>query len=340
MPNLSGTALPWLDIGLGMLGGLALFIYSVTLLSQGLKTISGDKAKKILSKFTTSRYSGVLTGTAATVVIGSSSITIITVIAMVNAGLMSFVQSLGVVMGSNIGTTFSSQIFAFDAEKFAPVILIAGLMLNTLGKSSRWQNIGLITFALGLVFFSLGFIGDTMSPLRGYEPFRVMIRNLENPWFGVLIGAGLTALIQSSSAMMGIVIAMASQEMMTLEAGVAIMLGAEIGTCANTLIASIGRSRGALRTGLFHLLFNISTVIIGVTLAGEIVILTRRISGLADVERQIANAHLIFNAGGVMLFVLFTGLIARMLLWVIPAQPEKEKAADLEPTASPDKVLT
>lgn len=320
------TDLPWLDMSLSMIGGLVLFIFSVTLLSEGLRAIGGDKVKNILSRFTTNRYSGVMTGTAATVIISSSSITIITVIAMVNAGLLSFVQSLGVVMGSNIGTTFSSQLFAFDAEKFAPLILGAGLLLKTMGATPRWQKIGLITFALGLVFFSLGFIGDTMSPLRDYEPFRQTIRNLENPWLGVLIGAGLTALIQSSSAMMGIVIAMASQGMMTLPAGVAVMLGAEIGTCTNTLVAAIGRNRHALRTGAFHLLFNITTVVVGVLLVEQIIALTAWLSAGADLERQIANAHMLFNVGGVLLFIFFVGTIARILQWLFPEKEDKKKA--------------
>ena len=326
MPENLRTDLPWLDMSLSMIGGLVLFIFSVTLLSEGLRAIGGDKVKNILSRFTTNRYTGVLTGTAATVIISSSSITIITVIAMVNAGLLSFVQSLGVVMGSNIGTTFSSQLFAFDAEKYAPLILMAGLLLKTMGTTPRWQSIGLITFALGLVFFSLGFIGDTMSPLRSYEPFRAILQNLENPWLGVLIGAAFTALIQSSSAMMGIVIAMASQGIMTLPAGVAMMLGAEIGTCANTLIASIGRSRHALRTGAFHLLFNITTVIVGVLLVEQIIGITSWISGAAGLERQIANAHMLFNVGGVILFVFFTGSVASILQWLFPEKGGKKKA--------------
>lgn len=337
MPDTAGDTISWFDMGLGMVGGLVLFIYSVTLLSDGLRATGGDQVKRILSRFTTNRYTRVLSGAAATVLISSSSVTIITVIALVNAGLLSFVQSLGVVMGSNIGTTFSSQLFAFDAEKYAPLILAAGLALKTMGKNDRWRNTGLIMFALGLVFFSLGFIGETMTPLRAYEPFRQMILGLDNPWLGVLIGAGLTALIQSSSAMMGIVIVMASQGMIPLPAGVAVMLGAEIGTCANTLIAAIGRSRHALRTGAFHLLFNVTTVLIGVLLTvligvlliEQIITLTHWLSGGADVERKIANAHLVFNLGGVLLFISFVGIVARALVWLFPEKEGKKKAVSV-----------
>jgi phosphate:Na+ symporter len=321
----ASTEIEWLELSLGLLGGMVLFIFSVTLLSEGLKAAGGHQVKNWLSRFTTNRFSGVLTGTAATALVGSSSITIITVIALVNAGLLTFVQSLGVVMGSNIGTTFSSQIFAFDAEKYAPIILLAGLLLKTLGKSHLWRNIGLITFALGLVFFSLDFIGTTMSPLKGYAPFREMVENLENPWLGVLVGALITILIQSSSAMVGIVIALASQGMITLPAAVGVMLGAEIGTCADTLIASIGRSKAALRTGLFHLIFNMATVLVGVLLVEQLILLTRWISGEAELSRQIANAHLLFNLSGVLLLIFFTGSMSRFLQWLVPERIEKQK---------------
>ncbi|MFP4088743.1 MAG: Na/Pi cotransporter family protein [Cyclobacteriaceae bacterium] len=327
MSLLSASAGPidWLSMGLGFLAGLVLFIYSVTLLSDCLKEVGGDQVKNILSRFTTNRYTGVLTGAVATIAIGSSSITIITVIAMVNAGLLSFVQSLGVVMGSNIGTTFSSQIFALDAEKYAPLVLLIGFVLKMIHKQGRWHHIGMLTFSLGMVFFSLGLLGDSMSPLKDYAPFRELLKTLESPWTGVLIGAGFTALIQSSSATMGIVIVLASQGMMTLPAAVSVMLGAEIGTCGNTLIATINRSRHAIRTGVFHLLFNIVTVILGVILVEQIIAFTNWISGEASLQRKIANAHMIFNIGGVLLVVGFSAMIARGLFWLIPQKKNQKK---------------
>ncbi len=317
------ASLDWFSMVMGLTAGLVLFIYAVTQLSDAVKAIANNKIRLWLAWFTTNRFTGVLTGTAATAVVGSSSVTIIMVIALVNAGLMTFVESLGVVMGSNIGTTFSSQLIAFDLDEYAPIGLLLGLLLQSLGRSARWRSIGKTIFALGLIFFGLGLVGETMSPLKGYPPFLETMKDLENPWFGVLVGAVATVLIQSSSATMGIVITLASQGMMTLPAGVAVMLGAEIGTCADTLIATIGRERSAIRTGTFHLLFNMATVFIGVLCVDFIIAAAEWMSGGAQLERKIANAHLLFNAGGVVLFVGLLGGAAKGLRWLIPEKKKK-----------------
>ncbi len=314
----TASALDWLSMSLELLAGLVLFIYAVTLLSEAVKAIADDQIRTWLARFTTNRFTGVLTGTAATAIVGSSSVTIIMVITLVNAGLLTFVESLGVVMGSNIGTTFSSQLIAFNVDEYAPIGLFVGFLLLSVSKSDRWRSIGRIIFALGLIFFGLHLMGEAMSPLKNYQPFIQVIQELENPWLGVLVGAGFTVLIQSSSATMGIVITLASQGMMTLPAGVAVMLGAEIGTCANTLIASIGRDRAAIRTGIFHLAFNITTVVIGVLVVDEIIQAAEWISNGASLERKVANAHLIFNVGGVAVFVGLLGVIAKALHWLVP----------------------
>ena len=316
MPSSSGIDV-W-AIALEFTAGLVLFIYAVTLLSDALKNMAGNTIKHGLARFTKNRFTGVLTGTVATIAIDSSSVTIIMVIALVNAGLLGFVESLAVVMGSNIGTAFSSQLYAFDIDEYAPVALLVGFLWRVLAKSDHWRTVGTIIFSLGLIFFGLHLMSKSMAPLEEYPPFTAFVKTLENPWLGVLIGAGFTALIQSSSAMMGIVIAMASQGIMPLSAGVAIMLGAEIGTCADTLIATIGRSREAIRTGIFHLLFNVCTVIIGVLLVEQLVWVVEAISPGASVERKIANAHILFNVAGVMLFIGLTQSIAQLLFFLIP----------------------
>ena len=316
----------WL-IGLEFVAGLILFIYAVTLLSDALKSLAEEKVKKVLARFTQNRWLGVLSGTVATVVIDSSSVTIIMVIALVNAGLLTFAQSLAVIMGSNIGTTLSSQLYAFDIDQYAPVALLIGFLLSTLAKSERLKHTGTIIFSLGLIFFSLGFIGEAMNPLENYAPFEQFIKNLRNPWLGVLVGAGFTALVQSSSAMMGVVIVMASQGMVPFEVGVSIMLGAEIGTCANTLIATIGRDREAVRAGVFHLLFNICTVLLGVLLIRYLIDFTEYLAPGVSVERKIANAHVLFNVGGVLLFIGFVGSIAKLLHFLVPAKQSALKAA-------------
>jgi phosphate:Na+ symporter len=248
------------------------------------------------------------------------------VIALVNAGLLTFTQSLGVIMGSNIGTTISSQIIALQINEYAPIAMVVGFGCYFMGKSKKMKRVGMLVFAIGLIFFGLDIMGNAVEPLQEHKPFISLMTRMENPILGALIGAGFTVLIQSSSATLGIVIILASQHLISLPAGIAIMLGAEIGTCADTLLATIGRTREAVRAGIFHLLFNIITVIIGVIFASQLTALVQYISGSAPISRQIANAHLLFNVAGVVLFIGFTPLLARSLVWLIPDKSQKKQA--------------
>lgn len=323
------------QIVLGLVAGLVLFLYGVTRLSEVLKSLANERMKRLLARFTTNRFAGVATGTVATTALDSSSVTIIMVIAIVNAGLMSFEQSLGVVMGSNIGTTISSQLYAFDIDEYAPVALLAGFLLYMLTKSERWQQSGVMILGIGLIFFGLHLMGASVEPLREFEPFIGWMRGMERPLMGALVGAAVTVLIQSSSATLGIVIALASQNLITLPGGVAMMLGAEVGTCADSLVASIGRSRDAVRVGLFHLLFNLTTVGLGLLLIRPFTALVAWVSGGAEVERQIANAHVLFNVAGVVLFIGFTTWIAMFLRRLVPdnKSPEHETTAEAKAPA-------
>ncbi len=307
-----------IKIALGLIAGLVLFLYGVTRLSEALKAVAGEGMKRVLAKFTTNRFAGVATGTAATTILDSSSVTIIMVIAIVNAGLLGFTQSLGVIMGSNIGTTISSQIYAFDVDEYAPVLLLIGFLLYMLTKSERWQQVGLIVLGIGLVFFGLHQMGAAVEPLKDHESFAGWMKGMERPVYGALLGAAVTVLIQSSSATLGLIITLASQGLISLPAGIAMMLGADIGTCADTLVATIGRTREAVRAGLFHLLFNVITVALGILFIVQLTGLTEWISGDAATERKIANAHVAFNVLGVLLFIGFTNWIARGLKWIVP----------------------
>lgn len=319
-PGPSGAP-DWFDLALGVVGGLALFLYGVTRLSDALKDVAGERIKAVLGRATTNRFAAVGTGTVATAVLDSSSVTIIMVIALVNAGLLTFAQSLGVVMGSNIGTTVSSLLFATNLDRYAPVLLALGVGLHLVPKSERVNEVGLVVLGVGLVFFALGVIGEAVEPLRGYEPFVGFMAGVgRNTLLGVAIGAIATVVIQSSSATLGIVITLASQGIISLPAGVALMLGAEIGTCADTLVASVGRSREAVRTGLFHLGFNVVTVAVGVALAGQLAALGEGLAG-DDVGRQIAVAQVVFNVAGVALVLPFTRYVARALEFVVPDRP-------------------
>lgn len=284
--------------------------------------------KDILERFTSNVFFAVLSGMFVTIVLDSSSITIIMVIALVNARIIPFQRSIGVIMGANIGTTVSSQIIAFQIAEYSAVLLVVGFVLYFLNKKRKTvKYIGLTLFGFGLIFFGLALMGQATEPLKDSESFRVWIHTLESPWKGVLVGAGLTAIIQSSSATMGIVITLASQKMISLAVGITVMLGAEIGTCADTLIASLGRSKDALKAGIFHISFNVVTVVIGVLLHDMIGSLSSYITP-QGVARQIANAHMIFNIGGVLLFVWFTPGIAALLDRLVPGRIHKMVRAD------------
>ncbi|MBD2167809.1 Na/Pi cotransporter family protein [Calothrix membranacea FACHB-236] len=320
-------------IATGALAGLVLFLYGVTRMAEGLKAIAGDRAKNLISKFTTNRYAGVATGTVATTILDSSSVTIIIVIAMVSAGLLSFVQSLGVVLGANIGTTIGAQIVAFKINEYAPIAMFVGLLLILLGKTDRWKSVGLVALGIGLLFFGLDTIENAMEPFKDYQPFLKWMETLgDNTLLGALVGALFTILIQSSSATVAIVVTLASQGLVSLPAGVALVLGAEVGTCADTLVATLGRERSAVRTGVFHLLFNIVCAAIGILFASQLAVIAQWVTQIVgtgdDVAREIANAQLIFNLAGVALVIGFLPLIARGLERLIP-----DKKANQQPEA-------
>jgi phosphate:Na+ symporter len=315
---------------MGAIAGLVLFLYGVTRMAEGLEALAGDRAKALISKFTTNRYAGVATGAAATTILDSSSVTIIIVIAMVSAGLLTFVESLGVVLGSNIGTTIGAQLVAFKINEYAPIALLIAFLLLMFGKTDRFKHIGLIILGFGLLFFGLDQIENAMEPFENYQPFINLMENLgNNKLLGALVGAMFTILVQSSSATVAIVVTLASQGLITLPAGIALMLGAEVGTCADTLVATIGRERPAVRTGLFHLIFNVTTAVVGILFAAQLVGLAQWLSSLLgaqnDVAREIANAQLIFNVLGVVLVIGFLPLIARLLERVIPDGKNQEQ---------------
>lgn len=318
--NLVGVkSIDYLRVSMSALAGLALFIYGVTRLAQGLEYVAGDRMRAWVSRFTSNRFVGVVTGTVATAALESSSVTIIMVIAMVSAGVLSFVQSLGVVLGSNIGTALGAQIIALEINLYAPLLMAAGILLHFLGKQEFQKNLGLVLFGFGLLFFGLEVIEGAMVPFRNHPVFLSWMQRLgDQAILGALVGAIFTVLIQSSSATVAIVITLASAGMMPLSTGIALMLGAEVGTCADTLVATVGRGRAALRTGVFHFLFNLVGAGIGIAFAPQLAKLSILISGTGGVGRQIANAQLLFNVISVAVVIGFLPMIARVLESLLP----------------------
>jgi len=306
-------------MAMSALAGLVLFIYGVTQLAQGLGDLNSERMRRLTARFTQNRLAGVATGFVATTLLESSSVTIIMVIAMVSSGVLTFVQSLGVVLGANIGTAVGAQIIAFDFEQYVPLLMLSGLLAMFVGASPTRKKLGLVLLGFGLMFYGLDAIDEAMKPLRDHAAFMQAMRSMgQTPILGAAFGALFTMLIQSSSATVAIVITLAGSGLISLEAGVALMLGAEIGTCSDTLVATIGRGRPALRTGVFHFAFNLITACIGVALARPFVELVDAIGGEASVGRKIANAQMLFNGLGVAVALPALPMLARTLERLLP----------------------
>jgi phosphate:Na+ symporter len=307
--------------------GLVLFLYAVSRLALSLRHLAGERVKGLLDRFTKSIPAAILMGTIVTTLLDSSSVVIILAIALVSAGALPFRNSLGVVLGANIGTTISSQLFAFDLGQYAVFAMLPGLLLLSFSKNRTGRASGRALFCFGLLFFSLFLIGEAAAPLKDYQGVQAWLLKLENPVRGAGAGALLTLLIQSSSATLGMVIKLAAKGLLTLPAGIAVMLGAELGTCSDTLLATIGRGRAALKTGLFHLIFNATSITLGLLLIRPFTALVLLVAGHADVARQIAHAHVLFNVAGVLLFAPLVPLCQRLLdAWL----PDQEQQAPVQ----------
>ncbi|MDX2282790.1 MAG: Na/Pi symporter [Bacteroidia bacterium] len=303
---------------LGVLGGLCLFVYAITALSEVLRGMAADRTRIYLSRFTGHLLSSMLTGILITILLGSSSAVIISALVLINARALTFRQSLGIVMGANIGTTMSSQIIALDPGQFAAIPMLLGLVLMIAVPRDAWKQGGKALFYFGLLFFGLLTIESSVEPLKESAQFREWMAGLERPVPGALIGGLVTLIIQSSSATVGMVITLAKQDLVTLPAGIAVLLGAELGTCSDTLIAGMASGREALKTGLFHLVFNLITILLALLFFQPFVSLVAWISGGQEIDQQIANAHVFFNTLGVLLFLPFVGSIRKVFDRLMP----------------------
>ena len=326
--GISTNAINWGFLTMGLFGGLSLFLYGMAKMSDGLKKAAGNQMRKILATLTKNRVVALFVGAFVTMVIQSSSATTVMLVSFVQAQLMTYVQSIGIILGANIGTTITAQLVAFKLTDYALLMIAVGFALTVFSKKESLRHIGEAILGFGILFFGMKIMSDSMKPLRSFEPFIDMMKGLENPFFGLMIGAAFTALIQSSSAFTGIVIVLAQQGLLTLEAGIPLILGANIGTCVTAGLASIGTIREAKRVALAHVLFNIGGVVIFVWLIPPLAELVRSlssVSGLSGMEklaaetpRQIANAHTIFNISVGLIFLPFTGILAKQVYRLLP----------------------
>jgi phosphate:Na+ symporter len=324
---------------LGLLvGGLALFLFGLDLMTGGLKAIAGSRLQDLLGKLTANRFRGVLAGAFVTALLNSSTITTVLMVGFVSAGLMTLAQSVPMIMGANIGSTVTAQIIAFDVSALTPFMLAFGFLFHAFSRHRLLQQLGSVVLGLGLLFLGIQFMGEATHPLRTFQPFIDAMQDMENPLLGIVVGAVFTAVVQSSAATLAVVIALAGQGLMPLEAGIALILGANIGTCGTALLASIGKTTEAVQVGIVHLLFNVLGVLFWIFLIPQLAGLVRHISPsypdlqgvarlAAETPRQVANTHTLFSVASTLILIWFTGPISKLAQLIVPVREKETKRA-------------
>ncbi len=307
----------------GLFGGLALFLLGMERMTESLRLIAGDRMRVVLSRLTGRRVAGLLTGAGITALIQSSSVTTVLVVGFISSGLMTLQQSVGVIIGANIGTTITAQIIAFNVSTLALLAIAVGFGITFFAKREVRRTEGTVLMGLGLVFFGMTVMGAAMSPLRSSETFIEVMARLENPLLGIAVAALFTALIQSSSATTGIVIVLAQQGLIGLDTGVALVLGANVGTAITAVLAALGKPRDAMRAAAAHSVFNVGGVLLWLPFLGLLADAVADVGG--GLARQIANAHTVFNVANGVLFIGFTPQLAALVRRLVPARPEEEE---------------
>ena len=329
------TDLDPVSMGIGLLGGLAIFLYGMGKMTDGLKAAAGERMNTLLAKLTRNPVSGALTGALVTAVIQSSSVTTVLVVGFVSAGLMTLAQSIGIIFGANVGTTITAQIVAFNVTAAALPMITVGFAMDFLSKSGRTRHYGDMLMGLGLIFLGMAMMGDAMAPLRTHAGFAEFMQTLERPVLGLLVGALFTALVQSSSATISLAVVMATQGLIALPAGIALVFGAKIGTCVTAVLAALGKPRTSQRAAAVHVLYNVLGATLWLPLIPWLAQLATWVSPDAahltgterlaeEVPRQIANAATLWACGNVLIFLPFTALFARMAERLVADRPEDE----------------
>ncbi|SDZ26518.1 phosphate:Na+ symporter [Proteiniborus ethanoligenes] len=312
-----------MEIAFGVLGGLGLFLYGMNLMGTGLQKAAGQKLKRLIEILTSNRFMGVIVGIIVTAVIQSSSATTVMVIGFVNASLMTLSQAVGVIMGANIGTTVTAQLIAFKLSDYAPVVVAIGVAIWLFSSKKKNKEIAEIMIGFGILFIGMDFMSSHLKPLSNSQVFNDILTSLKNPVLGIIVGFGITTIVQSSSASIGLLLALASQGLLSIDIALPILFGDNIGTTTTALISSIGANKTAKRAALMHFLFNVVGTII------FMVVLRKPVESLViyfspnNIERQIANAHTLFNVINVVIQFPFAGLLVVIAEKLIKGDEEK-----------------
>lgn len=312
-----------------LLGGLGLFLYGMTVMSEGLEKSAGNKLERIIEKLSGNVFKGVLLGTLVTVVIQSSSATTVMVVGFVNAGIMNLTQAIGVIMGANIGTTITAQLVSINLTMLAPIAIAIGVAFKLFSKKNKQIILGEIILGFGVLFLGMELMKDALSPLKEFEGFNTMISSIGTGSFlgtlkGFLIGLVITSIVQSSSATTGIMIALASKGLLPIDAAFPILLGTNVGTCVTALLSSISANRTAKRAAVMHLMFNVIGTVIFITFFSKLTVSIVTALG-DDPARQLANAHTFFNVLNTIILLPFSGLIVKSVGILIPTTVEERE---------------
>jgi phosphate:Na+ symporter len=340
---------------IGLVGGLAVFLFGLDTLTESLRARSGAGLRTLMARLTRNRFAALATGVGATVLLQSSSVTTVLAIGLVSAGIMTFVQSLGIVLGANVGTTVTAQLIAFDITTAGLGMLAGGYLATVLARSERARVFGSVLLGLGMVFLGMQVMGSAMRPLRDLPAFVEAMESLTVPILGVLAGAGFTALVQSSTAATALAIALAGEGLIALEAGVAIIIGANIGTCVTAALAAIGKPPEAVRVAVAHVVINLAGAAAWLALLPVLVDWSQAVSpqypDLAGIERlaaetprQLAMAHTLFNVSTALVLIWFIGPLGRFITRLVPergaaGEPAEPHHLDTNLLAAPGAAL-
>ncbi len=321
-----------ISIILGLMGGLGLFLYGMKLMSEGLEKVAGAKMRGVLEFFTRNRFMGMLVGMIFTAIVQSSSATTVMVVSFVNSGLMTLMQAAGVIMGANIGTTITSQLIAFDLAEWAPLFIMIGVIMAMFCKKQQAKRIGEVILGFGILFMGLSSMSGSMSVLKESPQIAEILGSLTNHYLAIVVGFVITAILQSSSATVGIVLLMATQGLLDIRICFFIILGCNMGSCVSALLASLGGKKDAKRAAWIHFLFNIvGSAIILLILTAALEPVTSFIMGISgsNVARQVANAHTIIKVAEVIILFPFIQWIVKLTYKIVPGS-ESTGAEDFE----------
>lgn len=328
----------WESITLGLMGGMGLLLYGIYIMSEGLQKIAGHRLRNILSTLTHNRFTALVVGALVTVLFQSSTATTVILVGLTSASILTLRQTLGVILGADIGTTVTAQLIALKVTEISPPIVGIGAIIIFFGKRDKYKRVGQVFLGFGLLFLGLKIMSDTMHPLRDAPFFREMLMSAGNyPLLAIAAAAVFTFLVQSSAASVGIIMVLAMQNMVSLHSAIYLLFGANIGTSFTALISSLGASREAQRVATAHLLFKLAGVLIlypFVTPFAHVLVKLTATPGY-----QVANAHTLFNAGIAILFLPFTQYFARLLEKIVPERPEEQKE-ELKPKYLDSKLIT